>query len=327
VRSANGALRFTLRLVDTEVGTQLWSRAFDEHVEHADTIAVEDRIGSMVAQILSSPFGPVYGHEIARTAGRPAQDLDPYECLLRFYEYTRFFDPMGHADSLHCLQRAVKGEPRFAPAWSALAVVYLHEHLYGYSPQPDRAPPLDRALEAARTSLDIDGSGRVAAVTLAGIRLPSGDRHAFDAAVERCLSMKPLHPAVALLLGYLLIESGDWQRGAPMLDDAMPLTTNVPGWAYIGYAFRYLETRDYQQALDWSLRSDAPNWFVTSMTVTASAALAGRTDIAKREKARLLELYPDFESTGRAQLAKWNLDPTLLAALLDGLKLAGLNLV
>ena len=62
------------------------------------------------------------------------------------------------------------------------------------------------------------------------------------------------------------------------------------------------------------------------MTVTASAALAGRVDIAKREKARLLELYPDFESTGRAQIAKWNLDPTLLAALLDGLKLAGLKL-
>ncbi len=105
----------------------------------------------------------------------------------------------------------------------------------------------------------------------------------------------------------------------------MPLTTNVPGWAYIGYAFRYLETHDYEQALDWSLRSDAPNWFVTSLTVTASAALAGRVDIAQREKARLLELYPDFEGRGRAQLAKWNLDPTLLAALLDGLKLAGLN--
>jgi adenylate cyclase len=326
VRAANGALRFTLRLVDTEVGTQLWSRAFDEHVESGDAIAVEDRIGTTTAQILSSPFGPVYGHEIVRTAGRPGRDLDPYECLLRFYEYTRFFDPTGHADSVGCLQRAVKGEPRFAPAWSALAVIYLHEHLYGYSPQPDKAPPLDRALESVRTSLDIDGSGRVAAVTLAGTRLARGDRQAFDAAIERCLAMKPVHPAVALLLGYLLIESGDWQRGAPMLDEALPLTTNVPGWAYVGYAFRYLETHDYEQALASSLRSDAPNWFVTPMTVTASAALAGRTDIAQRGKARLLELYPDFESTGRAQLAKWNLDPTLLAALLDGLKLAGLNL-
>ena len=275
VRSANGAVRFTLRLVDTEVGTQLWSRAFDEHVEHADTIAVEDRIGAMTAQILSSPFGPVYGHEIARTAGRPAQDLDPYECLLRFYEYTRFFDPMGHADSLRCLQRAVKGEPRFAPAWSALAVLYLHEHLYGYSPQPDRAPPLDRALEAVRTSLDIDGSGRVAAVTLAGIRL-AGRRPARVRCGRRALALdEAAAPRRSAAARYLLIESGDWQRGAPMLDEAMPLTTNVPGWAYVGYAFRYLETRDYQQALDWSLRSDAPNWFVTSMTVTASAALAG----------------------------------------------------
>jgi adenylate cyclase len=326
VRSANGALRFTLRLVDTEVGTQLWSRAFDEQADHGDAITMEERIGLTTAEVLSSPFGPVYGHEIARTAGRPIRDLDPYECLLRFYEYTRFFDPMGHADSLQCLQRAVKGEPRFAPAWSALGVLYLHEHLYGYSPQPDRAPPLDRALEAVRTSLDIDGSGRVAAVTLAGIRLASGDRRAFEAAVERPLNTKPLHPAAALLLGYLLIESGDWQRGKPLLDDASPLTTNVPGWANIGYAFGYLEMHDYAQALESSLRSDAPNWFVTPMTVTASAALAGRTDIAQREKARLLELYPDFESTGRAQIAKWHLDPTLLAALLDGLKLAGLNL-
>lgn len=326
VRAANGELRFSLRLVDTEIGTQLWSRAFDEHIDQGKAVATEERIGTTTAQVLSSPFGPVYGHEIARTADRPTHDLDPYECLVRFYEYTRFFDPMGHADSLRCLQRAVKGEPRFAPAWSALGVLYLHEYLYGYSPQPDRAPPLDRALEAVRTSLDIDGSGRVAAVTLAGIRLAGGDRHAFDTAIERALAMKPLHPAVGLLLGYLLIESGDWQRGAPMLDDALPQTTNVPGWAYVGYAFRYLQTRDYEHALDWSLRSDAPNWFVTAMTVTASAALAGRTDIARREKARLLELYPDFESTGRAQIAKWNLDPALLAALLDGLKLAGLNL-
>jgi adenylate cyclase len=326
IRSANGDLRVTVRLVDTELGTQLWTRAFDEHTSGTVALAIEDRIGETIAKILSSPFGPVYGHEIARTAGRPPRDLDPYECLLRFYEYTRYFDAMGHAESLRCLERAVKGEPRFAPAWSALGVLYLHEHLYGYSQQPDRGPPLARALEAVRTSLDIDGSGRVAAVTLAGVRLAGGDRHAFDAAVERSLAMAPPHPAVSLLAGYLLIESGDWQRGAPMLDEALPLTTNVPGWAYIGYAFRYLQTHDYEQALDWSLRSDAPNWFVTSMTVTACAALAGRTDIAQREKARLLELYPDFESTGRAQISKWNLDPTLLAALLDGLRLAGLTL-
>jgi adenylate cyclase len=122
------------------------------------------------------------------------------------------------------------------------------------------------------------------------------------------------------------IEAGDWQRGAPLIDAALPLTTNPPGWVCVGYAFRYLETHDYEQALDWSLRSDAPNWFGTALTVTASAALAGRMDIAEREKKRLLALYPDFESTGRAQLAKWHMDPALLETLLDGLRIAGLRI-
>ena len=327
IRSANSDLRVAVRLLDTEVGTQLWTRAFDERFERAELLATEDRIGATIAQILSSPFGPVYGHEIARTTGRPARDLDPYECLLQFYEYARYFDPAGHALSLRCMQNAVKAEPRFAPAWSSLGVLYLHEHLFGYSPQPDRAgPPLERALEAVRTSLEIDGSGRVAVSTLAAIRLAAGGRDDFYAAVERSLGAKPAHPATSMLIGYLLIQSGDWQRGAPLIDAALPLTTNPPGWVYVGYAFRYLETHDYDKALDWSLRSDAPNWFMTALTVTASAALAGRADIAQRERMRLLELYPDFETAGRARLAKWNLNPTLLETLLDGLKLAGLEI-
>jgi adenylate cyclase len=326
IRSANADLRVAVRLIDTEVGTQLWTRAFDERFERSEVLAIEDRIGATIAKILSSPFGPVYGHEIARTTGRPVRDLDPYECLLQFYEYARFFDPAGHALSLRCMQSAVKSEPRFAPAWSALAVLYLHEHLYGYSPQPDRAPALDRALEAVRTSLEIDGSGRVAASALAAIELADGDHEQFREAVERSLGVTPAHPATTMLIGYLLIQAGDWQRGAPLIDAALPLTTNAPGWAYVGYAWRYLETHDYDRALDWSLRSDAPNWFMTPLTVAASAALAGRADIAQREKMRLLELYPDFESTGRAQLAKWNMDPALLETLLDGLRLAGLRM-
>jgi len=326
IRSSNADLRVAVRLIDTEVGTQLWTRAFDERLGRAEALAIEDRIGATIAKILSSPFGPVYGHEIARTTGRPARDLDPYECLLQFYEYSRFFDPAGHSRSLRCMQNAVKAEPRFAPAWSALAVLYLHEHLFGYSSEPDRGPPLARALEAARTSLDTDGSGRIAVIALAAIRLADGDRQEFYQAIDRSLAPKEAHPATSLLAGYLLIQAGDWQRGAALMDGALPLTTNVPAWAYVGYAFRYLETHDYEQALDWSLRSDAPNWFMTALTVTASAALAGRADIAQREKMRLLELYPDFESSGRARLANWHLDPALLETLLDGLRLAGLTI-
>ena len=326
VRSAEDRLRVTVRLMDTEVGTQLWTQTFDEVVQPGNAVLLQEHIGETLASALSSPFGPVYANEIGRMAARSTADLDPYGCLLRFYEYARYFDPARHVQSRSCLERAVLGEPRFAPAWSALAVVYLHEQMFGYDPQPDSEPALTRALEAVRTSLDIDGSGRVAAVALAGIWLARGDDAEFHEAAERALAISPKHPALSMLTGYLFAVAGDWQRGVPLLDDALPLTPNVPGWANVAYAFRYLQTQDYEQALDWSLRSDAPDWFVTSMTVAASAALAGREDIAEREVRRLLELYPDFERTGREQLGKWHMDAALLTTLLDGLRLAGLQI-
>ena len=75
VRSADDRLRMTVRLMDTEAGTQLWTQTFDEALQPANTVQVQERIGATLASVLSSPFGPVYVNEIARTATRPTAFL------------------------------------------------------------------------------------------------------------------------------------------------------------------------------------------------------------------------------------------------------------
>jgi hypothetical protein len=60
------------------------------------------------------------------------------------------------------------------------------------------------------------------------------------------------------------------------------------------------------------------------MTVAAAAALAGRTDIAEREAARLLELDPRFPALGRERLGAWGMNAELRSNLLEGLRLAGI---
>lgn len=52
------------------------------------------------------------------------------------------------------------GEPRFADAWAGLSLMYLAEHAYGHNRQP--GDPIERAREAARKALDIDGDSRLA---------------------------------------------------------------------------------------------------------------------------------------------------------------------
>jgi TolB-like protein len=325
VRSEANRIRITVRLTDTELGTQLWTRTLDERLDEAGMLPLEERVGRTIATLLSSPYGPVYGHEIDRVIARPVVDLNPFECVLRFYGYTRSLAPAEHAACVRCLQRAVEVDPSFALAWSSLAVLYLHEYTYGYDPQPDRGPALDRAREAARRALDLDGSGRVAGMALASIRLVSGDRAGFEQAAERALALAPPHPAVAMQIGYLLALSGDWRRGRPLVEQALAATVRAPGWYHGTFVLAALQQEQYGEALQAALKMDAPDWFGTPLMVAASAALAGRTDIAEREAQRLLALSPDFPQTGGALLRRWGMDEALLATLLDGLRLAGVD--
>lgn len=325
VRPIEGGVRIAVRVLETGAGTQLWTKPFDEPLEGRTETAIQEEVGGRIALTLASPWGPIYANEIERVASLPTEELMPFECLLRFYGYAELYDPALHATSRACLQRALREEPDFAAGWAALATLYLHEHTFRFNPQPDAAPALERALEAARRSLDLDGTGRVAGVVLTGIRFAAGDDVAFERAVERATST-PQHPAVQLSMGYLLALNGDCKRAVPLLDGALPLTSNPPGWVPAAYAFCQLQGGKPTEALDSALRVDAPEWFVAPMTVAAAAALSGRGELANREAARLLELFPDFETAGPAQLKKWNIDEGLAKTLLDGLRKAGLSI-
>jgi adenylate cyclase len=326
VRTDDDLVRVTVRLTDTEFGTQLWTWQLDEDRNGSGFLSSQEAIGQSIAKIVSSPYGPVFAREIERVATKPSGTLDPYECLVRFYDYTRSFDPSAHAEAESCMERSVAMAPSFAPGWSALGVLYLHEYTFGYNPKPDREPALDRALEAARRSLDLNGGGRVAAASLAGVQYARGEDEAFAAAVQRALSITPGHPGMLAQIGMLLIISGDLKRGVPLVEEAMPFAVHPPVWHYTAFAFANLQTGHYEEALQWALKVDAPKWFVAPMTVAASAALAGRPEVADREIKRLLALEPDFATNGRALLRRWRLNDQLLEPLLEGLRRAGLPL-
>jgi TolB-like protein len=324
VRTEGNVARIAVRLVESELGTQLWTATFDEALDTTSRLASQERIARRIGVIVSSPYGPVYVHEAELHAAKSPDALSPYECQLRFYSYTRQFDAQGHADSRLCMENiAARGVNR-PEVWSALAVLYLHERTFGYGDEEARRTAIDRALEAVRKALDIRGNDRVGAVAMAGIRQAGGDRESFTRTAERALEIEPVHPAIAAQVGYLYVVSGEWERGLPLIDEAIPNTAFVPGWYYSAYAFRYLQTGDYAQALEWALKIDAPRWFAAPMTVAAAAALAGRTDIAEREAARLLELDPRFPALGRERLGAWGMNAELRSNLLEGLRLAGI---
>lgn len=325
VRNTADGVRISARLVHASSGTQLWTEAFDEARSVATMVEIQETIARTVATTIAVPYGPIYEQELARAERKSAEHLDTYDCVLKYHYYRRAPNSKGHADALACFQSAVQREPMFADAWSGLALLYLDEHAYSYSPQPTSSTALDRGVECARTALDIDGENYLGNLALARARYFAGDLEGFKRSAERVLALGPNNAEGLAVIGTLYALSGTSPQALPLAAKALALSPRPQALYHVAQAVEELREGRYDDALSAALRIDAPNWFIAPALVAASATLAGRADVAGRAAARLRELYPAFPERAADELAKWQLDPTLRSTLERGLRAAGLE--
>jgi adenylate cyclase len=327
VRNTPDRVRLSVRLLTADTGEQLWGEAFDEPAAVGSLLAFQERIAERVAGMVTRPLGPIFQQQLARTTHTPPEHLDTYDCVLKFRYYRHTFAAVDHAGAAACFRDAVVREPNLADAWGGLALLYVDEWLYGYSPQPDPDDALTRAAEVARTALDIDGDNRLANLAMARVRLSNGDVEGFRRAADRLLELRPRYADDLMTIGSLLVVTGDSDRGVALVEEALVFYApdRPPGIYFVAHALHALATGDYDRALERALKIDVPEWAVTSIVVAASAGLAGEPEIAQRAAQRLLDLDPEFPLHARAQLEKWHPHEALLMRLLEGIEAAGLD--
>jgi TolB-like protein len=324
VRQEGDLLRISPRLIDGASGTQIWTGSFDEASRSADRLSMQERVGTRIAAIVTNPFGPMYENEIARLSSVSVEQLDSYGCILQFRAYAKSLDPIAHERSRRCFLRVIDEGPQPSQIWAGLALVYQHEFWYDYNSQ-GTGDSLQRAREAARTALDIDGQNLLANLAMAGVRYSTGDLDGFAAMADRALA-RSQNPGALAQLGFLMTLAGSPERGLALLDEANAAVPNIPSWYQVAYSFNALLRGDDEQALDRALQADSPQWFAAPMAAAAAAGLAGRGDIATRSIDRLLLTEPDFARQGLTRLDRWIRDPRLRARIVEGLKAAGLDL-
>jgi hypothetical protein len=110
-----------------------------------------------------------------------------------------------------------------------------------------------------------------------------------------------------------------------LVDKALAASPHPPAWYYLPHVLNDIRRQDFDAALVWARKMDAPNWFMAPMLVAATAALAHHDDIAKRATLRLLGLYPDFPQSAQSELEKWHFDDELFERTMRGLRAAGLT--
>jgi TolB-like protein len=114
IRTAAERVRVNVALVSTDDGTRLWGRSFDGRLD--DIFRIQDDIGGAVAASLKRKLA---------YSGAPAAALrtsgEVYGMYLTARGLIRTRDTRNARAAVELLERAVKLDPGYAPAWSSLA--------------------------------------------------------------------------------------------------------------------------------------------------------------------------------------------------------------
>jgi len=256
VRRAQGRVRITAQLVETETGGHLWADRFDGTL--ADVFDLQDQI---TAGVVAAIEPSVRRAEIERAKRKRPENLDAYDLYLRALEQSYTFTPAGRAAALSLLDAAIALDPGYAEAHGVAAFCLQQRFLWGGRAPADREAALRHAdaVAAART----DDATTLAFAAFAKGAL-AGDHDAAHAMVERALVQNP--------------SSAIAHNVSGVLD--MMLGRNDEGLRHAEYSLR--------------LSPFDPLRFIPESTAAAAKLMAGRLDAALAAARRALEANPAF---------------------------------
>jgi adenylate cyclase len=308
VREMEGQVRITARVVLADAGTQVWGAAYDEPLTALRSAAGQRRIARLVAMV-ADPYGPIFDVETGRMRSITAHEPVTRDCVLRYYEYRRAFGAAEHAAAMDCFELATKRDPASVEAWAGLSLLAADAWAHGFAGQAGSAAVLERAREAARHAMDIDGENLHANLALAAVQYFSGAD--FSEVARRILGAWPQNAEAHGYLGAMFVLSGDTRRGDALVAEAIEWTPKVPSGYYASRALAALREQRYDDALTLALRIDAPDWTMGHYIVAAVGALGGRGDLAARAYTRLMQQGSESESSLADALRRWRVEPAL----------------
>ena len=219
------------------------------------------------------------------------------------------------------LERAVREAPGHADSWAMLSMIYRGEFAQGFNAGPN---PLDRALAAAQRAVDLAPTNALGYYALATVYYFRKEIVAFRATAERSLSLNPMDGSAIAYLGMLIATTGEWDRGCAMVESAMKLNPNCPGWFQIAIWANAYRQGKYEEALEALARVNLHGYFHAQAARAATLGKLGRKEEAQKALQELLALRPDFAAVARQEYAKWY-EAEHIEQMIDGLRKAGME--
>ena len=323
IRKSATAMRINAQLIDTLSGAHLWAETYDRDVAQNDIFVVQDDITDRVVATIADSHGVLVRSMEAGIEEKPEAEMTALDWTLRGVTYRRNVTPEAHASLREGLERFVEREPRHADLWGFLALVYLDEFSFGFNARPGS---LDRALAAARRSVNIDRTSQNGNQMLAQVHFFRRDVPGFRAAAEQAIGLNPRNTSVLAGMAMFFVFIREFERGTSLARRAMDLNPHHPGWYHVPLVWDYFQKGEYEQALDQETRINIPGLFWQPLTVAACCGILGRHAEAAEAVEEMRRLDKNIELHLRRRVETYNYASGFGERILEGLAKAGLRI-
>jgi TolB-like protein len=321
VRVSGNQVRVTARLLDTSDGAILWSQIYDDDLSSRELFTIQSDVASKVATAVAQPYGIIAQ---AAVANPPPDDLGVYACTLGFYAYRTELSVQSHAKARDCLESAVARHPSYATAWAMLSIIYLDEDRFRFNLTPGSPTPMERALTSAQRAIDFEpGNTRALQALMTALFFNRQPEEALQVG-EEALTMNPNDTELMGEFGTRVAMSGQWQRGAALLDRALALNPGGAGYYHGTRALAAYMLNDHDNAVRLIRKADMQKFPLFHVVAAAIYAEAGLMDDAKREGEIFMKMRPDYVRNIVEEHKNRNVRPRDNARMIASLRKAGL---
>jgi TolB-like protein len=314
VRVFGSKARVTARLVDTSDGAILWSQDYDDDLTTRELFAIQSDVASKVASAVAQPYGIIAQ---AVTVNPPPDDLGVYDCTLHFYAYRSELSSQTHLKARDCLESAVARYPGYATAWAMSSILFLDEDRFLFNSRPGQPTPIERALSAARRAIELEpGNARALQALMTALY--------FNRQPKEALATNPNDTELLGEFGTRVAMSGQWKRGAAMLDRALALNPGGAGYYRGTSALAAYMLGDNDKAVSLIRRADLQKFPLFHLVAAGIYGEAGLLDDARREGAIFMKMRPEYIRDIVEEHRKRNILPKDNARMIASLRKAGL---
>lgn len=305
VRMFEGRLRITSRVLDGETAMVVWSDAYDADLRTSSIVDIETKVASKVATAVAQPYGILF-RQMASSRQSRLPNSEAYQCSFRFYRYRNTLDPREHLPTRECLERMTALYPDQATGWAMLAHLYLDEDHFDLNRRPGSPTPVERARQAALQAVRLEPQNIRALQAQMRVLFSLKETAAAIRIGNQALAINPNDTELLGEFGSRIAQSGEWQRGAALLEEAMSRNAGHADY-YVGIlAFAAFMQNDDSRAVELIRRADLRRFPIYHLVAALIFARAGLNHEAEENRLRFLKLRPAFFDDFERELDKRN---------------------